>query len=223
MKRKDLFREGFKSVFQFAFEKTDDLTETIREVWSEEKKQEKKKKNKEKLPPKKRKAVTKRKSRLFKTLSLPPGATKDFFNLCTGCNECVFACPYTALFPVTPEKENKTFPFLDPNAKSCHLCSDWPCIAVCPENALVGYDVSETKPKFGKAKGIYDHCINQKTGNKTCEACFSACPVEKTVNFRGNLPIFSSSSCTGCGLCVEVCPSFPKAIRIDVLNHNNFD
>jgi ferredoxin len=219
MKRKDLFRDGMRSVFQFAFEKSDEVTSAIKEAWTEEKKPPSEKiltpvnKNSElkKLP--------KKKSRLFGSLSLPPGASDDFFSLCTGCNECIFSCPYTVLFPVISEKDGKNFPFFDPNAKACHLCSDWPCISACPENALISYEVSISSPKFGKAKGIAKQCINERTKEKTCEACLLACPIEKTVNFRANLPIFSTSSCTGCGLCVEACPTFPKAIQIKTLGN----
>ncbi len=219
MKRKDLFRDGMKSVLKFVFEKTDDASSAIKQAWQEEKNPPSEKI----LTPVKKnselKKKQKQKSSVFKSLTLPPGASEDFFSLCTGCNECIFSCPYTVLFPVTSEKLGKTFPFFDPNAKGCHLCEDWPCINACPEGALVSYTVSETKPKFGKAKGIGKHCINGKTGTKTCDACQQACPIEKTVNFRANLPIFAQSTCTGCGLCVEVCPTYPKAIQIGNLSN----
>ncbi|MDF3819267.1 4Fe-4S binding protein, partial [Leptospira sp. 96542] len=76
----------------------------------------------------------------------------------------------------------------------------------------------EEKPKIGLAKAIHEHCINSKTGEETCNVCFVTCPIEKTVKFKGNLPSFSPSSCTGCGLCVESCPSFPKAIQVKITN-----
>ncbi|TGK46864.1 4Fe-4S binding protein [Leptospira bouyouniensis] len=229
MKRKDLFREGFKSVFQFTFNKADEISEAIKEVWEEEtdpnpKKQPKGKQtlnskhSKQKENPKPT-PVRKLKTRMFQTLSLPPGASSDFFSLCTGCNECIFSCPYAVLFPVTATDSQNSFPHFDPNAKACHLCSDWPCINACPEEALIPYEMSDNTPNFGKAKLLKDFCINQKTGETTCNACFVTCPIEKTVKFKGNLPVFSQSNCTGCGLCVETCPSFPKAIQIKLIQN----
>ncbi|MCZ8156313.1 MAG: 4Fe-4S binding protein [Leptospira sp.] len=218
MKRKDLFKDGVRSVFKFAFEKTDDVTSKLKEAWLEEKNPPSEKfltpVTKISEPKKKQK----KKSKLFRTLSLPPGATDHFFELCTGCKECVFSCPYSVLFPVISETSGKNFPFFDPNAKACHLCTDWPCINACPEGALLPYEEDET-PKFGKAKGIGEHCINGKTKEKTCDACAAVCTIEKTVNFRANLPVFSSSTCTGCGMCVEVCPTYPKAIQINTLGN----
>jgi len=206
-------------VFNFAAETTEELGKTIQEVWTEEKKlpSEKNLTPVKKISEHKNKTTVK--SKLFRTLALPPGANKNFFSLCTGCNECIFSCPYTVLFPVISQKDERSFPFFDPNAKGCHLCYDWPCINACPEDALTMYDVSKTTPKFGKAKCIGKHCINDQTKEKTCDACQLACPIEKTVNFRANLPIFSDSTCTGCGLCVEACPTFPKAIQIKTLNN----
>ncbi|XDD43580.1 4Fe-4S dicluster domain-containing protein [Leptospira sp. WS60.C2] len=223
MKRKDLFREGFKSVFQFTFTKAEEISEAIKEVWQEETDPNLKPKRKKKPSPASKQSkekptpVRKRKTKMFQTLSLPPGAANDFFSLCTGCNECIFACPYAVLFPVTVNNGEKNYPHFDPNAKACHLCSDWPCINACPEQALLPYEVSENTPKFGKAKLIKEFCINEKTGESTCNACFVTCPIEKTVKFKGNLPVFSGTTCTGCGLCVETCPSFPKAIQIKLI------
>lgn len=223
MKRKDLFLGGFKSVFNFTFQKAEELSEKINEVWEGEKKPTTLKKTtklrktaqisskngkqpKERLP-------KKPKTKMFGTLALPPNPSPQFFELCTGCKECVYSCPYVVLFPVTLPEKSQEYPFLDPNAKACKLCEDYPCISACPEGALLPFE-KLTKPKFGKAVGIHQNCINSKTEQLTCNSCETSCPIPKTVKFIGNLPIFSQKSCIGCGLCVEVCPSFPKAIQI---------
>ncbi|MDF3820688.1 4Fe-4S dicluster domain-containing protein, partial [Leptospira sp. 96542] len=185
MKRKDLFREGFKSVFNFTFAQADNLTETIKEVWAEEQntkpRTETKTRKAKKEKPVKIPKTKLPKSKMFQTLSPPPGYSPEFFTLCTGCNECMFACPYAVIFPVTLPDTNKQFPFIDPNAKACHMCEDWPCINVCPEKALIPFNEHEEKPKIGLAKAIHEHCINSKTGEETCNVCFVTCPIEKTV------------------------------------------
>ncbi|MCZ8344350.1 MAG: 4Fe-4S binding protein [Leptospira sp.] len=240
MNRKDLFKDSFKSIVNFTFQKADELAEVISDVWEEEKDQTSKSKpnskgnanfiseknqkligqnkqsdNQKNLKNPQKPREKQKKSKMFQSLTLPPGNSLNFFSLCTGCNECIFSCPYSVLFPVTLENSQKTYPFLDPNAKACKLCVDTPCISACPESALLPIE-NDSKPKFGKAVAQHEHCINHKTGTQTCNACETVCPIPKTVNFKGNLPKFSQSSCTGCGQCVEVCPSFPKAIQIKV-------
>lgn len=212
MNRKDLFTKGFRSLAQFGFEKVDQVSELVEEAWKETsppkpsspKVEDVAYANKP-IPPKKKKTV--------QNVSLPPGAVLNFFEVCTGCNQCVFACPYNVLFPI-PTKLGKMAPAFDPNAKACHLCEDYPCISACPESALLPFENLDEMPKFGKAIALGEHCLNAKTGENSCNVCLMVCPVEKTVQFKENLPSFKSSTCTGCGLCVEACPSFPKAIQI---------
>jgi ferredoxin len=148
-------------------------------------------------------------------LKLPPGAVSPeskFLALCTGCSECIYNCPYTAILPVYREDLGKTIPTMEVNSNPCHACPDTPCISACNYDALKPIK-TDAFSKLGQAKGIFEYCINEKTGEKTCEACQIACPIEKTVVFRGEKPTFAKS-CIGCGLCVQSCPTFPKAIRI---------
>ena len=150
-----------------------------------------------------------------KGLVRPPGAVEEseFLHRCTGCGDCIALCPYGVVIPVSIE--GRTTPFLEPNSKACMLCDGYPCISACETKALL--PIPEGKyPIFGKAKPIFKHCINAKTGEKTCEACKEACPVPKAVVFKKEKPSFTKA-CVGCGQCVQVCPSFPKAINIKEL------
>lgn len=114
------------------------------------------------------------------------------------------ACPYGAIFSV-PDVHG---PVLDPNHIPCHLCEDFPCIEACPEEALLPLG-SDTLPGFGTAEVHLDACLNRERpkGGKKCKLCQEVCPVEDTVSYdRKGLPSMADH-CTGCGVCVEQCPT----------------
>ncbi len=209
MKRKDLFVKLVTKSIDFTLEKGSEFAEAFQQsaLPSREMRAEQ---------PYTKKPKRKRKEKsLLKGLSLPPGAVQPetkFKSKCTGCGDCVFSCPYNAIFPVYDAELGKNLPFMDMNSNACRMCSDWPCIQACKFDALKPFKSGEAS-KFGQAKGIFEYCINKNTDEKTCNVCQEACPIEKTVRFRKNQPVFGRS-CTGCGLCVQSCPTFPKAIRI---------
>jgi ferredoxin-type protein NapG len=145
-------------------------------------------------------------------LSYPPGAVKKFLSKCTGCSECVYSCPYGVIFSLKNSANGKNIPYIDVNSNPCRLCEDWPCIKSCDDGALKPVKKKEDV-SFGLAKLNFSYCINSQTGEKTCTSCQEVCPIPKTVQFRKNKPNFANS-CTGCGLCVQACPTYPKAIVV---------
>ncbi|MCE9500747.1 MAG: 4Fe-4S dicluster domain-containing protein [Leptospira sp.] len=155
-----------------------------------------------------------RSNRISKGLKFPPGALQPkekFLKKCTGCGDCVQACTYNVLFPVFDSRSGKNIPSMDVNLKACMMCKDWPCINSCGDKALKPLKKKEIK--FGQAKSLFDYCINSKSGEKTCSACEISCPVDSAISFRKNKPVFHQT-CTGCGQCVQTCPTFPKAIIV---------
>lgn len=204
MNRKDLFLKGFRGALRTSFEAIEGIQDSISDVWA------KKEKVSSPPPPK---PVKNFGSAYLEKAILPPGNAANYYDACTGCGECILACPHQALFPV--QTDHKTYAFLDPNANPCHLCSDWPCIKSCSEEALLWENSKMVS--FGKAISLFENCINFATSQKTCNTCELACPIPETVTWEATKPKFSSDSCVGCGLCVAQCPSFPKAIRIESL------
>lgn len=160
----------------------------------------------------------------------PPGALRefpDFDQACTRCGDCVPACPHGAI----QIYHNSWGPLLEPNLAACHLCPDYPCVKACPEGALNSHRLEEYLPYFGRAWIEHEHCRRDRGDD--CQLCAENCPVE------GALPEPDKKStkdspydtapaiwdihpeyCVGCGVCVETCPTFPKAIRVQVIAEN---
>ncbi len=154
-------------------------------------------------------------------LARPPGALKDrdkFYKACTRCADCIVACPYGVLFQMGP----RSGPLLDPNLNACRLCKDMPCIEACETGALKKLRKNQN-PRIGIAVVTETLCRNHESrrpklpaGKKApeCKICQKECPVKGAIVFgKDKLPDVQKS-CTGCGLCVHVCPN--EAIKIDV-------
>ena len=151
----------------------------------------------------------------------PPGAGEDFDEKCTRCGDCQVACPNGTLFVM----DQHSGPMLDPNYVPCLLCEDYPCIQACEDDALKPL-AKNVLPKFGQAALITKHCLNDSFNRERrkeegaikrlpyCRQCLENCPVPGVLKLdREKMPTFADF-CTGCGLCVEACPTLPKAIRI---------
>lgn len=215
MERKDFFKKGIFQALKKAVETTEEVYDVIHDSVAgkiSEPEVEEVADNKEYLP--ELPGMSKAK-KINRNLKFPPGAIEKekFFKKCTGCGDCIEACPYNTLFPVYDSKLEKNFPYLDPNMNACMMCFDFPCINACEENALKPLKKKETL-KLGQAKPLIEHCINTRTGKDTCNVCRTSCPVENVVSYNKNFQPRFSKDCTGCGICVQACPTFPRAIVV---------
>ena len=167
----------------------------------------------------------------------PPGALDEeqFIKNCIKCGLCVEACPYDTLRLARPG-DNLPIgtPFFIPREVACYMCTDVPCVPVCPSGALDEGSVSSfvnqkltldaAKLKMGLAVVDESSCI--ATWGIQCDACYRACPllgeaitIETTKNERTGKhaflkPVVHVDHCTGCGLCEHACVTQKAAIYV---------
>ncbi|HMV40967.1 MAG TPA: 4Fe-4S dicluster domain-containing protein [Leptospiraceae bacterium] len=216
MERKDFFKKGIFKAIKKAVEATEEVYDTLHESVSQKAPAEDISNIPADIEYLNRLPKLTKPKKIIHNIKFPPGAITDkerFQKTCTGCGDCIQACPYNALFPVYDSKKKKNFPHLDPNANPCLMCFDFPCINSCNYKALKPLK-KDTKPKFGKAKVVADRCINHSKDELVCDVCKNVCPIENVITYQKNfLPKFSKD-CTGCGICVQSCPPVVKAIII---------
>ncbi len=150
----------------------------------------------------------------------PPYAINelDFLLACTRCEKCIEACPHGTIFPLPLRlgAEVVNTPALDLLNHACHLCEDWPCVAVCEPQALqhptLEDDESLPLPRLSHASIDTDTCLPYS--GPECGACRMACPVRGALQWQMEKPSIDTARCTGCALCREACITSPKAINV---------
>ncbi|WP_298749770.1 ferredoxin-type protein NapG [uncultured Arcobacter sp.] len=168
-----------------------------------------------------------------KLILRPPGALneKDFLSTCIKCGLCVEACPFDTLKLAKPG-DNKPLgtPFFTPREVPCYMCTDIPCVPVCPTDALDEKLVSTNGEldiniaQMGVAVIDSQSCI--AFWGIQCDACYRACPIlgqAITIEYEKNdrtgkhsfmKPVVHADACTGCGLCERACVTEKAAIFV---------
>jgi ferredoxin-type protein NapG len=159
-------------------------------------------------------SVAGRAGRAPEAMLRPPGAlTPDdaYVEACTGCGDCLPVCPAQCIVLVDAAGGKKVAA-IDPGVKPCTLCEDLPCIAACPDGALVDPGDRE-RVRIGIAKVDPKRCVTFR--GQRCDRCYRICPFpDRAIMMIGTRPLVGSGACTGCGLCEYACPEEPKAIEI---------
>lgn len=162
----------------------------------------------------------------------PPGALEEFAFLtaCTRCDACLLACPQGAILRATGSARLALgTPYIAPRAMPCFLCAELPCIAACPEGALLwpGPNGQGAPPavRMGKAVVNMERCLNgatQEASLQECRTCLERCPYpgEAIRMIEGAAgtpprPEVDAEFCTGCGLCEFGCPAPDAAIVVE--------
>ena len=158
----------------------------------------------------------------------PPfaAAELDFLLACTRCDKCIEACPHDVLFKLPARWGIKAAgtPAMDLRARGCHMCEDWPCVAVCKPEALKLPDGDgETPPAPPKLALV---TIDTKTClpylGPECGACAHACPIPDALEWEDGLrPVINEDVCTGCALCREACIADPEAVDVSAFIPND--
>lgn len=144
----------------------------------------------------------------------PPGALAEpeFLARCIHCHLCQDVCPAGCIQMKSDGTNDAQTPFVAPRLKGCILCLK--CGEVCPTGALRRLAHKE-EVRMGVAAVDETICVSHlRTG--VCGACFTACPLRGRAITQGlfNAPRVHTESCTGCGLCEEVCIVPYRAIRV---------
>lgn len=153
----------------------------------------------------------------------PPGAISHAHLLerCTSCHLCVSKCPSNVLKPAFMEYGiggimqpvvyfDKGFCNFD-----CTVCGE-----VCPNGAIAPLTKEEKHlTQMGYVVFTRRDCIVRTEGT-SCGACSEHCPTQAIamVPYKGGgltIPKVNIDICVGCGGCEFICPSSPKAIRIE--------
>jgi len=112
---------------------------------------------------------------------------------CTGCMICVNVCSMHYFKVISPERSRARVVRVEPGLDFplfCRNCGDAPCIAACPEDALVR-----------TSKGIIVVNNRRCTG---CGACVDACPYYA---IRIHPDTGKAIKCIQCGECISRCPT----------------
>ncbi|MBI3926454.1 MAG: 4Fe-4S binding protein [Armatimonadetes bacterium] len=140
-------------------------------------------------------------------LHRPPGAVAeaDFLARCTRCGECAAACPHQAIV-LAPAQLRESFrtPILLVGKNPCLHCPDMPCAAACVPRVLR----ADYPQKMGTAR------IDARLCLPSCTLCGERCPIPGAISHREGRAAIDPETCTGCGVCLHVCPAPRKAVLL---------
>lgn len=144
-------------------------------------------------------------------LHRPPGAVEesDFLARCSRCGECLKACPHQAIVKAPLRlREAAGTPVIEAAENPCRHCSDTPCAQVCEPGVLR----ADYPQKMGQASVATMDCLAWQ--GSFCTVCFEQCPIEGVISLDQGKPVIDARACTGCGVCLYVCPAPRKAILL---------
>lgn len=132
---------------------------------------------------------------------LPPWTRQDqnFHRLCTRCGDCIRACPESII-----QVGEAGFPELNFKRGGCTFCGD--CARACTHGVF--QQELDGEP-WRQVISIDSSCLPRN--GVACRSCQDGCDSE-AIRFEyavgwAPLPSVDNGACTGCGMCVELCPA----------------
>ncbi len=144
----------------------------------------------------------------------PPGALPEvaFLAACTRCGDCLPVCPADAIVKV-PTRGGLAAgtPEIKVSVQPCVACTDMPCVAACPTDALSALPRGWAGYRLGRVEFLHERCVTFR--GTACRVCVDHCPVgEKALALdTGGHPVLKAEGCVGCGVCVHDCIASPAA------------
>jgi len=133
---------------------------------------------------------------------IPPGLAQSVSaENCQNCEgNCAKVCPREVISFHPDNHELKKQPFLNFQHNGCTFCYD--CNRACPSYVK---DKEHSKGNLGKARLEEMQCYAWL--NIICMSCMNICP-DKLIKFnKERKPSIKLKNCTGCGLCIRICPA----------------
>lgn len=137
-------------------------------------------------------------------IRLPWAISEEVFtDACTRCGDCVSVCPEKIII-----KGSGGFPVLSFANDGCSFCQK--CVQACQEPLFRSID----ERAFLFHASINAQCFPMQ--GIECRSCAEACEVNAiSFAFGANrlaTPQLSAEACTGCGVCLSICPADAIAI-----------
>lgn len=141
----------------------------------------------------------------------PPGvqSEKDFLATCIKCGRCFEVCPYRSIKTADWGSVHYGTPYIEAGEKPCYLCMK--CPKVCPTGALQPA-VTKEKAGMGRVEIVHKTCLTWQ--GDLCNLCYKNCPLQETALVLDDELRPVIKDCVGCGVCLYVCPTKPKSIRL---------
>jgi ferredoxin-type protein NapG len=152
----------------------------------------------------------------------PPGALAEaeFLEACTRCDACFDACPIEAIVRVPDGRVDGGTPHLQTETTACSICKGLACTQVCEPGALLPLH-RPREINMGLAVFDTELCLAYK--GQFCDACIAICPTQPgAITQINGAPSLVPDFCTGCGLCEQFCPTWPKAVRVENSERTSF-